>query len=328
MWPCATCGVAAGGRTVGSDKVKVVYVVGLGRSGSTILSNSLGQIPGFFSGGELNFIWRHNVIENRLCGCGRPFRECPVWTRVMDEAFGGMDGVDPREMMRLQASGTRTRHIPLMLTEQGSRRLAERLEKFLINYWRLYEAIGSVTGSRVIVDSSKEPAHGYAMSMVPGVDFSVVHLIRDPRAAAYSWLKKKPQPDSEEIEHMVRFSPTKSSVLWDSWNGSAEALWRCTPEKYLRLRYEDFVANPRMSLERILRLVGVTAELPLAGEREVRLGVSHTVSGNPNRFETGSVELRPDHEWISRMSPRDKTLVTSLTLPLLRRYGYPVTPKG
>jgi hypothetical protein len=40
------------------------------------------------------------------------------------------------------------------------------------------------------------------------------------------------------------------------------------------------------------------------------------------------VELRPDHEWISRMSPRDKTLVTSLTLPLLRRYGYPVTPKG
>ncbi len=150
-----------------SGRTKVLYVVGLGRSGSTILSNSLGQIGDCFSAGELNFIWRHNVVENRLCGCGRPFRECPVWTRVMEEAFGGMDGVDPREMMRLQSSGTRTRHIPLMLAPRGERVLKERLEKLLINYGRLYEAIGSVTGSRVIVDSSKEPAHGCAMSLVP-----------------------------------------------------------------------------------------------------------------------------------------------------------------
>ena len=305
-----------------SERVKVLYVVGLGRSGSTILSNSLGQIGGYFSAGELNFIWRHNVIENRLCGCGRPFRECPIWTRVMDEAFGGMDGVDPREMMRLQASGTRTRHIPLMLTARGEGVLKERLEKLLLNYRRLYEAIGSVTDSRVIVDSSKEPAHGYAMSLVPGIDFRVLHLIRDPRAAAYSWLKKKPQPDSEEIEHMVRFSPTKSSALWDSWNASAEALWRHTPQEYLRVRYEDFVADPRKSFERILGLVGVTAELPLAGEREVKLGVSHTVSGNPNRFETGAVELRSDQEWVSNMNPRDRALVTALTLPLLKHYGY------
>jgi sulfotransferase family protein len=313
---------------VDSDPVKVLYVVGLGRSGSTILSNSLGQIPNFFSGGELNFIWRHNVIENRLCGCGRPFRECPVWPKVMDEAFGGMDGVDPREMMRLQNSGSRTRHIPLMLTKRGRRSLEGRLEKFLINYGRLYEAIGTVTGSRVIVDSSKEPAHGFAMSMIPGADFYVLHLIRDPRAAAYSWSKKKPQPDTDTREHMARFSPVKSSALWDSWNASAEALWRRAPQGYLRLRYEDFLADPRKSFEEILDLVGERdAEPPLVGEREVKLGVSHTVSGNPNRFETGAVKLRPDREWISRMSPRDRALVTALSLPLLLRYGYPVIPK-
>jgi hypothetical protein len=247
----------------------------------------------------------------------------------MDEAFGGMDGVDPREMMRLQNLGTRTRHIPMMLTERGRRSLAERLEKFLIGYERLYRAIETATGSRVVVDSSKEPAHGFAMGMVPGVDFYVLHLIRDPRAAAYSWLKKKPQPDTDTREHMVRFSPTKSSALWDSWNASAEALWRRTPERYLRLRYEDFVADPRGSFDEILTLVGeADAEPPLVGEREVKLGVSHTVSGNPNRFETGAVELRTDREWISKMNPRDKVLVTALTLPLLTHYRYHVTQKG
>ena len=116
--------------------------------------------------------------------------------------------------------------------------------------------------------------------------------------------------------------------MWDSWNASAEALWRHTPQRYLRLRYEDFVAHPYGSLVDVLGLVGEeVAEVPLVGEREVKLGVSHTVSGNPNRFETGAVELRTDREWISRMTPRDKALVTTLTLPLLRHYGYPVTPK-
>lgn len=312
-----------------SGRTKVLYVAGLGRSGSTILANSLGQISGFFSGGELNFIWKHNVLENRLCGCGEPFHECPVWTRVMDEAFGGMDGVDAREMMRLQTLGARTRHIPALLTQRGEKAIRGRIEPLLDNTGKLYRAIGAVTGSRVIVDSSKEPAYGYTVGMIPGLDLYVLHLIRDPRAAAYSWLKKKPQPDSEKIEYMHRINPTKSAALWDSWNTAAEALWRHTPERYLRLRYEDFVADPRASFDKILELIcEQDSELPLASEREVKLGVSHTVSGNPNRFETGAVELRPDHEWQKKMTWRDRAIVTGLTFPLLKRYHYPTTPKS
>ena len=305
-----------------SGSTKVLYVAGFGRSGSTILSNSLGQVEGFFSAGELNFIWKHALIENRLCGCGRPSRECPVWRSVFDEAFGGMDRVDAREMMRLQAAGARTRHIPLMLTEKGRRRLKGRMGKFLNASARLYEAIKSVTGSRVIVDSSKEPAYGYAMGMVPELDVRVLHLIRDPRAAAYSWLKKKAQPDSEDREFMHRKSALDSAVLWDAWNASIEALW-CGSGDHLRLRYEDFVTGPKDSFERILDLLDEPdAGLPLVGEQEVKLGVSHTVSGNPNRFDTGAIELRPDHEWTRKMKPRDRNLVTGLTFPLLKRYGY------
>jgi hypothetical protein len=118
--------------------------------------------------------------------------------------------------------------------------------------------------------------------MVPGIDLRVLHLVRDPRAAAYSWAKKKPQPDSADREFMHRKTPTQSAVLWDAWNAAIEALWRRTPEKYLRLRYEDFIADPRASFEAMLRLVGEEgAELPLVGEREVKLGISHTGLGKP-----------------------------------------------
>ena len=308
-----------------NSPVKVLYVAGLGRSGSTILANTLGQVDGFFSGGELNFIWKHALIENRLCGCGRPSRECPFWGPVFEGEFGGQSESLAREMMRLQYAGARTRHIPLMLTGNGRHKIRNRLGPFLDNTGRLYKAIRSVSESRVVVDTSKEPAYGYALGMVPGIDLRVLHLVRDPRAAAYSWAKKKRQPDSTDREFMHQKTPAQSAVLWDAWNAAIEALWRPTPEKYLRLRYEDFIADPRASFEAMLKLVGEEgAELPLVGDREVKLGISHTVSGNPNRFDTGAVELKQDQAWTEKMSVGDQRLVTALTAPLLARYHYPL----
>ena len=213
----------------------------------------------------------------------------------------------------------------MMLTEGGRRKIRGRLGEFLDNTERLYAAIQSVAGSRVIVDTSKEPAYGYALGMVPGIDLRVLHLVRDPRAAAYSWAKKKRQPDSTDREFMHRKTPTQSAVLWDAWNAAIEALWRRMPARYLRLRYEDFIADPRRGFEEILNLTGEEdAELPLVGERDVKLGISHTVSGNPNRFDTGTVELRQDRAWQEQMKSRDRALVTALTLPPLARYHYSV----
>jgi hypothetical protein len=305
------------------DKVKVLYIAGLGRSGSTILGNVLGEIEGFFHSGEFNFIWERNLMENRLCGCGAPFDECEVWGSVLKRAFGGMDEVDAREMVRLQTSGTRTRHIPLMFSTIGRRMLVSRLGKFMSHMQKLYGAVQQTTGSQVIVDSSKEPAYGYVLGMTPGIELYVVHLVRDPRAVAYSWLRKKPQPDTAEPAHMYRMSTVKSSLLWDAWNASCEALWSRSSTRYMRLRYEDFVEEPRRAMKGILGMLHEdTRRLTFLDGRVVELGVSHTVSGNPNRFQTGGVRLRPDDEWASRMRLRDKILVTLLTFPLLSRYGY------
>jgi hypothetical protein len=91
------------------------------------------------------------------------------------------------------------------------------------------------------------------------------------------------------------------------------------------LRYEDFVAEPRRTIERALEIVDEgTAPLPHVGEHEVKLGANHNIWGNPNRFQTGLVRLRPDDEWTSRMRPEDRRLITALTFPLLTRYGYPL----
>lgn len=316
------------------DKTKVLYIAGFGRSGSTLLGNVLGEMEGFFSVGELRQIWEYGFLGNKICGCGAPFWECEAWRPVVDEAFGGIGGVDPREMIRLRENWARTKHIPLMLVPPGRCLVKRRLAEYLNALGWLYKAITTVTGSRVIVDSSKFPSYGYALGMAPSVDLYVVHLVRDPRAVAYSWQRKKRlQPDPETPEYMPRRGATESSIRWMARNLAAEALRRRSPRtqaRYLLLRYEDFIAKPQKAIGRVLDLVEEKTAPPLevreskAGTHEVDLGVNHNVWGNPGRFRTGTVEIRPDTEWTYGMRPADARLVSLLTFPLLARYGYPL----
>ncbi len=307
-------------------RIKVLYVAGFGRSGSTLLGNILGQVGGFVSVGELHLIWKHGLILNKICGCGVPFEGCGMWQRILDEAFGGTSHVDPRKMIHLRESWARTKHIPLMLVPSGRRLVKRRLAEYLDNLERLYRAVQTTTGSRVIVDTSKFSSYGFVLGMVPSVDLHVVHLVRDPRAVAYSfYLRKRLQPDPEAPKYTIQDSLAGSSLRWVARNLSTEAFWRHSRKRYLMLRYEDFVAEPRKAITRVLGLVQEgTTRLPHVAEHEVKLGVNHNIWGNPNRFQTGPVRLRRDDEWVSRMRPRDKSLVTLLTLPLLARYGYPV----
>lgn len=298
----------------------MLYVAGWGRSGSTILDNVLNQIDGFFSVGEIVYLWERNLIEDDLCGCGAKFSKCDVWRSILDEAYGGIDQAQAHEMIRRRDGGARTRHLPLLLSPWGKTLLNSRLDKYQDNLACLYRGVQRATGSRVIVDSSKLPSYGYVLDLVPEIDLYVVHLVRDPRAVAYSWLRKGLQPGKEEL--MGRHGAATSALVWNLWNLAVEMLWKRRSNRYLRLRYEDFVDDPEQSIRSILGLLGESVrELPIEGS-QVELGPNHTTSGNRSRFKTGEVELRIDREWQSKMKKSDKRIVTALCWPLLRRYGY------
>jgi hypothetical protein len=305
--------------------VKILFIAGAGRSGSTILDNTLGQFPGLVTAGEVRYVWERGLIENRLCGCGERFRDCPFWTGVVKGAFGDPPDVDPRRMMALQQRGTRIRHLPLLLGGQAGRRaLARRMPGYVDALARLYGSIATSAGARVVVDSSKLPAYGRILESVPGVELYVVHLVRDPRATAYSWGRRKTLPDRAEGGYMQRQPPWRSTLLWTVWNAVAEMMWRRRRGRYLLVRYEDLVREPRSVVEGILRLVGESPEgSPFRSDSVVELAATHTAAGNPSRLRTGPVEIRPDEEWRAGLPGRARVLVTALSLPLLRRYGYP-----
>ena len=88
----------------GPTTARVLYIGGWGRSGSTLAERLLGEMPEIVGAGEVTHLWQRGLIDNELCACGTPFRDCPFWTAVGDRAFGGWDTVDAAVDHRAEAS--------------------------------------------------------------------------------------------------------------------------------------------------------------------------------------------------------------------------------
>ena len=62
---------------------------------------------------------------------------------------------------------------------------------------------------------------------MPGIDLTLLHLVRDPRGVAHSWSRTRTRTDrGTGTDQMGRESPLKSAMLWDLWNAAAQWCWR------------------------------------------------------------------------------------------------------
>ena len=299
------------------DRLKVLYIAGWGRSGSTLLDMLLGQIDGFLSTGELRYVWERGVIGDWTCGCQRSVKTCPLWSKVLD-AIAVSREPEARTIVEWQRQATRFRHTRRLLARTSTDVAGDdALHSYINVMQRLYSAIGEATGSRVIIDSSKRPSDAAALTLAPNLDLYVVHLVRDPRAVAYSWGRRQSGID--------RHGVVDSTISWVTWNLMSDGVRRKLPQRSMLVRYESFVNDPQKTLTRIVEMVGEDPlRVPDAHGKIFDVKETHTVSGNPGRFRSGSIEVRSDDEWRDRLRWRQMLGATVLALPLLRRYGYPV----
>jgi hypothetical protein len=140
----------------------------------------------------------------------------------------------------------------------------------------------------------------------------------------YSWQKKMVKPEVYwKTDYMERPNPVGAALNWNITNMLTQGLGKGSTG-YKFLRYEDLIDSAADQLSEIARFAGEEVDVAsaMAGDGAANLAVDHTAVGNPNRFRQGAIELRRDDEWRTRMPARQKTLVTSLTLPLLQKYGY------
>ncbi|HSG09850.1 MAG TPA: sulfotransferase [Longimicrobiales bacterium] len=304
-------------------RLKVLYIAGNGRSGSTLLDVILGQVPGFFAVGEVRNMWDYGILQNRPCGCGKPFGECPTWQTILGGDLLAGQTIDPAEMATLRERFARTKRLlPMLLGgSRYVRKASTDMRRYLDATERLYWSVAERTGASVIVDSSKWPTYAFLLDSIPSIDLHVLHLVRDPRACAFSWTRKK---ESEPGVYMDRHNAFVATSFWVAWNPAIQHFWGSRAQRYKFLTYEDFVTHPRRSFEEIVRFVGadVPSPGPFVDDHSISMAPTHSLEGNATKFISGSVTIRSDTEWQSRIPMLSKAVVSAMTWPWLLRYGY------
>jgi len=297
-----------------SEPVRVLYIMGSGRSGSTVLDTILGNHPCAASFGELGNLPRFAWTADEYCACGERGTACPFWSAVRrrwEEAGGELESY-----VALQSRFERLRSLPrLWLSGEAFASWKRQTEA-------LYRALAAETGAAVLVDSSKSPARGYALSFVPGLDLFYLHLVRDGRGVAWSLLKPHAKDERAGVQHDIAGrSVGRTALRWSVINLlSSAVLRRQREDRRHLLRYEDYVADPVAELAPLRAFLGGEPdafEAVLAAE----LSVGHTIAGNRLRM-AGRVRLRPDVEWRERMSDRDRRRFWRIAGGVMRRFGY------
>ena len=308
------------------EPVRVLYVGGMPRSGSTLLTWMIGELPGHHAVGELFYLWAAGVQRDQLCGCGDTFRRCAFWTAVGERAFGGWDQVDLDRVTWLRDRVDRSTSIPRMLGPAfWTRSFRREADEYVAILQRVYAAAAAVSGQRTVVDGSKRPSLAHLLARAPGIDLALVHVVRDPRGVAHSWSRKVALPEGAGVRgHLKVRSPRLITRRWLTVNALIRSVRR-TGTPVLTVRYEDLAERPADVMIEVARFAGLPD--PEGAASFVRgdgahLERAHMVEGGRVRFTPSPISIRLDEAWRTDMAAPRRRAVDLATHVARRRYGY------
>jgi hypothetical protein len=226
---------------------RVIYVMGAGHSGSTILGVALGNCEGMFYAGE--------VDEWLLKGSGRwgGERRTRFWEAVRAEVGDAADGLFGDGVNRLIERSS------ALLRIDRRRQRRRILPSYRHATERLLAAIARVASASYVVDTSHFPLRARQLQRIPGVELHLIFLVRDPQAVVESNVREISR--HEVAERRVRVLGTNAG-LWLTQLLSIYVFLRQPRERRMFLRYEKFVADPAGVLRALLDHVGSEAQLP------------------------------------------------------------------
>jgi hypothetical protein len=190
---------------------------------------------------------------------------------------------------------------------------------------RLYANILACSGKSLVVDSSVSPIHAFILSGIDSIDLSIVHIVRDPRAVAYSNQRDKKNPAAGEDGKMGKKHPFATSCTWNIYN-TLSSLAGQKADSYCRMKYEDVAQNPYEEMIHLSEKLSIRyePEVLFINKKKVRFKRNHMGSGNPMRFKNGEIEIRLDDEWRNSFNPLYKSMVSLCTFPGLLKFSYKV----
>ncbi len=299
---------------------RLVYILGTGRCGSTVLEVVLGSHPQIQSTGEFRGASFLHPDPEAFCACGEKFDTCTFWGPIRQEYRKYVDfdhQLSTRDLFEDYGA------LPRMLAHRvtGSRTLREHVQG-MADYVRV---VSRMSGKEVVLESSKSAARGYLYALARSPDFDVrfLHLVRDGRGYMYSKTTVPDRAGARLGREGNAPNPWEITLRWVLPNVLSKLLCSRPRDHYLRVRYEDFIQHPAETLEQIGRFIGVDMTPVIATVRDGRpIRVDHLVGGNRLRFN-GAITLESRFTKVALGTPRSRLAFWVVGGWMAFLYGYP-----
>jgi hypothetical protein len=301
------------------DSLDHIFIVGHGRTGSTLTRHILNSSDCIGLGGE-----SHYLIDNASLG------------------------IQTRPSMRKQLT-----RVGNLATDEGAKKVVDHLftireRRFM--FWNfnaknvdregflrrllaiaplerergLFELAMDVHATGRPVRGEKTPAHIF---FVPQLlewfpNAKIIHTFRDPRAI-YASRKKKAEstgrrPGKAGLRRLgVAFQLASSLHVISNWRRIENRHRRYQeqfPGRYTLLKYEDLVLEPEATLERLCRFLDIPLTEPMLQQTVIN---SSFLPDGGTGFDTGSIT-----RWRKHMDPLVQRWFKFWLGPQLREYGY------
>ncbi|MEP1765211.1 MAG: hypothetical protein ABJJ53_00945 [Sulfitobacter sp.] len=284
----------------------LIYIVGSGRSGSTVIERVLNSAPQVLAVGEIHALWRL-PLENLLCSCGETVPDCPFWVETLKSASIGV--AELSRLSELENSVVRNKYLIRKRFDLTALRSDPEVNEFNHLQGRLFDAARAVSGAKILLDSSKAGPRAWVLAA--GFDPVFLHAFRSAEDVIASWRRPKFEPSTQTP--MKKPPISEAALDWIKVEQSARSLAKVAEVR--RVSYQHFANAPREALSQALNpsFPGLVGAADWVGENAIQPAQEyHSVLGNPDRFDKGVIQIRPQRAAASHFSTLENVAIRSV----------------
>ena len=306
----------------------IIYIIGRGHSGTTVLDAILGNSDHIESVGEL--VSGLSRWPAEMCSCGKCVDSCQFWQSVTeyysDHRKSRRYSYEFSEMCNILVSNAKiTKLVKVLLNITKKQQSINDSEDLLFD--SIYH--GSNKQDVYILDSSKEMTRGLAL-LKRRLDVKLIHLIRDPRSivSSYRYRLKKGMPFKlfrKQYFPKTYIYPLIYLIIaftWLIWNASIDLMAIFYPSRILRIKYEDIISSTNTTIDNIAEFIDADLnKLKEDIKNNEYFYVGHNVGGNEMRH----LKIFQFKKSIS--TRRKRTILSDIIVliicwPLMLKYKY------
>jgi hypothetical protein len=286
-------------------KVKLIYIMGAGRSGTTALATFLGTNNDIQVLGEMHQLFEH-IHELIPCSCGKTLKKCDYWSKVL-EHLPQKEFIEVNDLKNICQSVEKHTMIIHHLLNGNNFKKAKQYLPFLEN---IFTSCNQVNGKPVLLDSSKYISRALALRNIENIDLKVIYMVRDSRGVVNSF-SKQVQTSRGTISSILYYLIVNLAAQIVCWTGLRG--------KYIKVRYEDMMEHPDDFFKKLEKFLGSdlkkTCEL-VASRGDFKTG--HLIGGNRLK-KNKTIKFKADVKWNLSQSRMKQFLIYICTFPIMVR---------